>query len=573
MRWPWSKKALLRPMSFVFHNDYELVTGPVPLDPHRAGNVLAYLLNEKLVDWPQVLTPRVASIRKLRLVHSDEHLATVSNPSSMAAVFGQVSDDALLERVFTLQRHYVGGTLLAVNHAVSQNRHVVHLGGGLHHAHPGRAHGFCLFNDVAIAVRNLRSRGDRRKIAIIDLDYHDGDGTRDCLATDNQVRNVSLHAVDFDQNRPANARVIALGTEVSLHTYLKKLEEELAAVRAWEPELIIYVNGVDVAEDDLLGSWKFDSNAIAMRDQAVFSMLESLPMPPPCVTLLSGGYGNNAWKHIAYSLARLISGVTHQPTSGHVMALARLSEKRSAHDPINDSQELSFSEEDLGGVSSVPRPQRRFLGYYTQTMLEFSLERYEVLERLRKLGYARPEVRVSLGAPMGDTLRVVNVRQAGVEELLAEVTVRRDAQVVRGYDILYIEWLMLQHPRSTMFRALLPGQRHAGLGMSGEALGLLVFVAQRLNLDGLAFTPSHFHLAKIASHSMSFLDNDARRRFERLVELTSGMPLGDASTALAQGTLIDPHTRRPAVFKPAIMVMALNDGLRQVLATEADDSV
>lgn len=573
MRWPWSKKALLRPMSFVFHDDYELVTGPVPLDPHRASNVLAYLLSEKLVDWPQVLTPRLASIRKLRLVHSDEHLATLSNPSSMATVFGQVSDDALLERVFALQRHYVGGTLLAVNHAVSQNRHVVHLGGGLHHAHPGRAHGFCLFNDVAIAVRNLRRRGDQRRIAIIDLDYHDGDGTRDCLATDDQVRNVSLHAVDFDYIRPANARAIELGTEVSLKVYLQKLEEELAVVRAWEPELIIYVNGVDVAEDDPLGSWKFDSNAIAMRDQALFTMLESLPLPPPCVTLLSGGYGSNAWKHVAYSLALLISGVAHEPSSGHVMALARLSQKRRTHDPISESQELTFSEEDLGGASSVRRPQRRFLGYYTQTMLEFSLERYEVLERLRKLGYSRPEVRVSLGAPMGDTLRVVNVRQAGDEELLAEVTVRRDSQVVKGYDVLYIEWLMLQHPRSTMFRALLPGQRHTGLGMSGEALGLLVFVAQRLNLDGLAFTPSHFHLAKLASHSMSFVDDDARQRFERLVELTSGMPLGDASTALAQGTLLDPRTGSPAVFTPAVMVMPLNDGLRRQLTSTPDDSV
>ncbi|NIQ31009.1 MAG: histone deacetylase, partial [Acidobacteria bacterium] len=99
------------------------------------------------------------------------------------------------QEALDLSRLMAGGTIQATRMALRTGKVAVHLGGGFHHATPDEGMGFCVFNDAAIAVRRLRARGFREPILIVDLDLHDGNGTRAAFADDPSVYTFSIHNV------------------------------------------------------------------------------------------------------------------------------------------------------------------------------------------------------------------------------------------------------------------------------------------------------------------------------------------------------------------------------------------
>src|SRR5690606_22001031 len=139
-------------------------------DPERTSRILDYLMYEGCLTRHHLLRPRRATISDLNLVHPYDYLSRVGEPERMQRVFGadlfQIDANAFIEQ----QRWLVGGTIRAAQSAVGLlgPRTVVNLGGGLHHAYADGGYGFCVFNDVAIAIARLRKEGYKRRILVID---------------------------------------------------------------------------------------------------------------------------------------------------------------------------------------------------------------------------------------------------------------------------------------------------------------------------------------------------------------------------------------------------------------------
>ena len=182
----------------------------------------------------------------------------------------------------------VGGTVAAGEAALATGW-CGNLAGGTHHAFRGEGSGFCVFNDMAVAVQALRARGLARRAAILDLDVHQGDGTAEIFAADEDVLTVSMHG---EKNFPFRKRLsridIALPDGTADVEYLALLEPLLAQVVGFQPDIVFFQSGVDALASDTLGRLSLSMQGLAQRDRMVFSAMCSASVP--LVIVLGGGY-------------------------------------------------------------------------------------------------------------------------------------------------------------------------------------------------------------------------------------------------------------------------------------------
>jgi acetoin utilization deacetylase AcuC-like enzyme len=181
------------------------------------------------------------------------------------------------------------GTLLAARHAL-ENGLGVHVGGGSHHAFAGHGEGFCVFNDLAVAIRVLQREGPDARAAVIDLDVHQGNGTAAIFAKDSRVGTFSMHQeVNYPFVKPPSTVDIGLPGGTSDEKYLKLLSERLGPfLDDARPELALFQAGVDCWEGDALGGLKLSRKGLAARDESVFSACFERKVP--VVITLGGGY-------------------------------------------------------------------------------------------------------------------------------------------------------------------------------------------------------------------------------------------------------------------------------------------
>jgi len=174
----------------------------------------------------------------------------------------------------------------ALEHGIAGN-----LAGGTHHAFRDRAEGYCLFNDIAVAIEVLRREGLASRPLIADLDVHQGNGTASIFATDATTFTFSMHAA---ANYPSVKERSSLDVELALGcddaTYLETLEAHLpAALDAHVPDIVFYQAGVDALHADRFGRLALTHEGLAARDERVFEWCESRGLP--VVITLGGGYG------------------------------------------------------------------------------------------------------------------------------------------------------------------------------------------------------------------------------------------------------------------------------------------
>jgi acetoin utilization deacetylase AcuC-like enzyme len=559
-------------LEVVYHPGYELPISGVSHDAERAKHILTYLLAEGWIAESHVHSPRPVSYRLLRRVHRDDYLERLRDPAALIPVIGVPVSVRELDAVIQLQRLATGGTLLACELALAHNSVAVNLSGGYHHARPDGGGGFCVFNDVAVAIAELRARGFGGRVLVVDLDLHDGDGTRLAFAKNQTVYTFSIHNRDWAGHEAVAATTLALGAGVDDATYLAAVREHLPPVmHAFEPELVIYLAGVDPAADDTLGNWKISGAGLLARDRCVLELARRRPHPLPVAIVLAGGYGPNAWRHSARTLAWLSSGRVVEPPSSEELTLQRyrnaarqLSRTALSGEPEPEADDWGLSETDLLGGVGMPADSR-MLGFYTPQGVEFALERTGFLDKLRLLGFPDPFVEVDLDNRSGQTLRVY--ADPSREELLVELRARRDRQAIPGMEVLFLEWLLLQNPRGrfTRERPALPGQKHPGLGVLTDAIALMVLVCDRLGLDGIAFVPSHFHLATQGRKFLRFLDPRHEAEVRALDAALRGIPLTRATQLVATGRLRDTGTGQAYTWHPMLMVLPVSDRLRHRL--------
>jgi acetoin utilization deacetylase AcuC-like enzyme len=186
-------------------------------------------------------------------------------------------------------RRSVGGTVAAARHALARGLGM-NLGGGTHHAGRDFARGFCLFNDVAVALARLRSEGLARRALVVDCDVHQGDGTAQLLGPDPDAFALSLHgARNYPFRRIPSDLDVDLASGTGDERYLLALQQalEFALPRA-RPDVAFFLAGADPWEGDRLGRLALTKRGLRARDELVLDRLGAAGVPV-CV-VLAGGY-------------------------------------------------------------------------------------------------------------------------------------------------------------------------------------------------------------------------------------------------------------------------------------------
>ncbi len=279
----------------VFYTDQFVL----PLPPgHRFPMGKYRLLRDRLAaEVPEVrLMPAPpASDGELALVHTPGYIQAISDGSVDPKVLREIGfpwSPAMAERA----RRSVGATICACRAAFEEGV-AANIAGGTHHAQADRGGGFCVFNDAAVAARLMQAERARRsrqplRVAIVDLDVHQGNGTARIFRGDPTVFTLSLHGQkNFPFRKEAGDLDVDLPDGTGDDAYLQALERALDELaQRFDPGLVIYLAGADPHEGDRLGRLKLTWDGLEARDRRVFDWAWQRGLP--LAFAMAGGYGH-----------------------------------------------------------------------------------------------------------------------------------------------------------------------------------------------------------------------------------------------------------------------------------------
>ncbi len=235
----------------------------------------------------EFVEPLLASWDDLSLVHTPEYLEKLQTGRFTQAEIAQLELPCSPEIVEGF-RLMTGGTLAASRDALESGIGL-HIGGGFHHAFANHGEGFCLFNDVAVAIRVLQREGRITRAAVIDCDVHHGNGTAMIFDLDPSVFTFSIHQQDnYPAFKPRSSLDIGVEDRIQNAEYLTKVRQALPQVLAFAPDLVFYLAGADPYEDDQLGGLALTFEGLRERDRLVFETCRGVRVP--VVLTLAGGY-------------------------------------------------------------------------------------------------------------------------------------------------------------------------------------------------------------------------------------------------------------------------------------------
>ena len=243
---------------------------------------------EKTLAPSRVSEPMPAGRDEILLVHTEDYYdRLVAGRLSEREIrrLGLPWSEALVGR----SRLSVAGTLAAARAALIDGVGA-NLGGGTHHAFADHGEGFCVLNDIAVAIRALRAEGFIRRAAVVDCDVHQGNGTAAIFATDPEVFTLSLHGEkNYPLLKQQSTVDVALADGTEDEEYLSLLAHHLAiALDRFRPDIVFYQSGVDPYRDDRLGRLALTFDGLKRRDLMVFQECRARALP--CVITLGGGY-------------------------------------------------------------------------------------------------------------------------------------------------------------------------------------------------------------------------------------------------------------------------------------------
>ncbi|HYG11097.1 MAG TPA: histone deacetylase [Pyrinomonadaceae bacterium] len=245
------------------------------------------LLGEGTLAPSEIIEPQPAPVADVLLVHTEDYVtrlrAGALTPRELRRL-GLPWSKALVRRSFLA----TGGTILAARAALSDGI-ASNLAGGTHHAFPERGEGFCVLNDVAVAIRTLRRDGLVERAAVVDLDVHQGNGTATIFEGDTGVFTFSMHgAKNYPIFKARSTLDVELPDATGNEEYLRALAEHLPHVFASRPDIIFYLGGADPYVGDKLGRLSLSIAGLRARDEFVLS--ECRAQGVPVATVMSGGY-------------------------------------------------------------------------------------------------------------------------------------------------------------------------------------------------------------------------------------------------------------------------------------------
>ncbi len=299
-----------KPVGVVFSHEYNLSL--LTRDTHQVFDALKYkkirdlLVAKNLLSRKKILIPRYVSYQDLELVHTTTFLKKIKDPLYVAKVLNLETLDPWDSYVLEYFRIMTGGTLLATKYALDNQTVAFNLGGGFHHAHADKAAGYCLLNDVLVAIEKFRKLNRIKRPMIVDLDYHEGDGNLVFYQNDNNVYTFSMHASDWIDIEKSNNKDIKLSDSCTGPEYLNILKKELPlALRNFKPDIIFYIAGSDPYEKDVIGDLNISRQEMLERNMFVYHRILGAAIPG--VVVAGGGYGQDSWQIYYDFLEKVLS--------------------------------------------------------------------------------------------------------------------------------------------------------------------------------------------------------------------------------------------------------------------------
>lgn len=272
---------------------------PLP-SGHRFPMAKYGRLRERLAaELPQVHLGQALPVSdgELALVHTPTYINAIQNGTLSAAAQREIGfpwSPAMAERA----RRSVGATVQACRDVMAGRGLAANLAGGTHHAYADKGSGFCVFNDAAVAARLMQAEHARwhrsaglLRVAIVDLDVHQGNGTARIFATDESVFTLSMHgAKNFPFRKEPSDLDVELPDGTDDAAYMEALERALEALeQRFDPGLVIYLAGADPHEGDRLGRLKLTFDGLEARDRRVMDWAWQRRVP--LAFTMAGGYG------------------------------------------------------------------------------------------------------------------------------------------------------------------------------------------------------------------------------------------------------------------------------------------
>ena len=246
------------------------------------------LLHEGTCSEDNFFKPERPNDKYILAVHEPEYyydLLNITLDQRAARKIGFPLSEVLVER----ERLITDGTLKATKYAL-QNGIAMNIAGGTHHAYTNRGEAFCMLNDQAIGARYLQAKGMSKKILIVDLDVHQGNGTAEIFKNDKSVYTFSMHGKsNYPFKKEQSDLDIALDNDINDKDYLKILKSTLPRIIYMQnPDFIFYLCGVDVIASDKLGKLGMTINGCKERDRFVLQQCKNNNIPIMCS--MGGGY-------------------------------------------------------------------------------------------------------------------------------------------------------------------------------------------------------------------------------------------------------------------------------------------
>lgn len=265
---------------------------PLP-EGHRFPMIKYELLPEQLIyegtiNENHLHSPRPAKEEAILRVHNAEYWTKLKelklNKREQRKIGFPLSAQLVQREIIIAQ-----GTIDCAMHAL-ENKVALNIAGGTHHAYTNRGEGFCLLNDIAIAPAELLAQNKAKKILVVDLDVHQGNGTAEIFQNEERVFTFSMHgAKNYPLRKEKSDLDIALPDHCDDKTYLDQLYKTLPKlIDEKEPDFIFYLSGVDILATDKLGRLGMSIEGCKMRDQFVFE--QCFKNQIPVAVSMGGGY-------------------------------------------------------------------------------------------------------------------------------------------------------------------------------------------------------------------------------------------------------------------------------------------
>ncbi len=306
-------------MKYCYHPGYH-----VPLSPDHPYPMSKYQLlyetlrAEGLLTAANLLQPEPIAFAALARIHTAEYLAKLTGDGLNAGELRKLGlpwSEALWRRSLLA----AGGTLLAARTALAEGL-AANLAGGTHHAFADHGEGFCVLNDVAVTIQQLRAEGLIRRALIIDLDVHQGNGTAAIFTGDEAVFTFSMHgAKNYPLAKVPSTLDIDLADGTADEEYLALLDHHLPDVmQRARADIAFYVAGVDVAAGDRYGKLALTDTGVRKREERVIKAVRGAGIPLAIV--LAGGYASTRERTAALHMhvlrtAAACAGIVKRPSA------------------------------------------------------------------------------------------------------------------------------------------------------------------------------------------------------------------------------------------------------------------